>query len=659
MSKTAWAKMLLGAALCTAALSSPTHAMVRGKPVHGLSLYGEPKYGPDQPFDYRNIEAPKGGALHLEAPAPTFDSFNAFARKGVPAAGLSFLGSNGMFVEGLTIYGEDEPFAHYCLLCETMEVAPDNTWIEFTLRAEARFHDGSPVTPEDVIASFDLLREKGLPLHKLYWADVDHAEKTGPLKVKFVFKTGDNSELPLIIGELPVINKKFWEAHDLANSTLDVPVSTGPYKIDSFEQGRFIVFKRDPNYWGKDLAVTRGSYNFDEIRYDYYRDDTVAFEAFKTGGYDVKLENTARRWATGYDFPAVTDGRIKKEVIENGTPIYAQAFTYNMRRAKFADRRVREALNLAFDFESLNKTIFYGQYKRVRSYFQNSDLEAKGLPTQDELKYLEPLRDKVPAEVFTQEFNQPTTDGTGNPRDNLLKAQQLLKDAGWDVVNGQLTNKKTGEAFTFEVIEVQATLDRVILPWFQNLEKLGIKGTLRVIDASQIVNRMTDYDFDVTVAGVNNSLSPGNEQNDFWSSGAAERPGSRNYTGVKDPAVDALIVQMLKAPDRQTLVTISHALDRVLTWNYYLGLMYSNSGDRLAYWTKLQHPDRFPLTGVQSTNAVAMNWWIGSAAAQTPGNATPPSSAAEAPTSSNTRWLLAAGLMAVIGIAFLLMRRRR
>ena len=653
MKKAAW--LSLAVALSVLA-NTPAQALVRGKPVHAIALHGEPKYGPNESFSYNNPNAPKGGLLRLEALTLTFDTLNAFSMKGTPAGGLTALGSNGMFVEGLTFGGDDEPFTQYCLLCETVEVAEDNSWAEYTLRAEARFHDGSPVTPEDVIASFTTLMAKGQPLHKLYWADVDKVEKTGDRKVRFLFKTKTNSELPLIVGQLPIINKKFWEAHDLAETTLDIPVSTGPYKIESFEPGRFVVYKRDPNYWGKDLPINKGTYNFDEVRFEYFRDQDVAFEAFKSGVFDYIGENTARRWATGYDFPAVTDGRVKKLEVPSGIPMGSQGFMYNMRRDKFKDIRVRKALNYAFDFESMNKTIFYNAYTRLHSYWQLSDLEAKGPPTKEEFALLEPWRGKIPDEVFTQEFTQPTTDGDGNPRDNLLKARQLLEDAGWEIVNGVLINKQTKEPFTFEVLEVSSALERVITPWFQNLEKLGIKGNLRVVDSAQIVNRMNDYDYDVTVIGVQNSLSPGNEQSEYWSSDAADRPGSRNYGGVKNPAIDALVTAIIKAPDRPSLETAAHALDRVLVWNYFSTLHYGPTYDRHAYWTKLEHPDHFPMQGMPSPGGslVAMNWWMNAAAAQTPAQATAPGGGG-----SSNRWLIILAIAGVVIVGFVVMRRRR
>ncbi len=653
--KKAWSTGCITVALSLLAVPS-AHAVVRGKPVHALALYGEAKYGPNDVFGFVNPTAPKGGTLRVNAAAPTFDSLNPFSIKGVPAAGLVSLGTNGMFIEGLTTSGEDEPFAQYCLLCETMEVAEDNTWIEYTLRSEARFHDGTAVTPEDVIASFNMLMEKGAPNYRVYWGDVAKVEKTGDRKVRFHFKDGNNVELAMIMGQLPIISKAFWESHDIAATTFDTPNSTGPYRIDSFEPGRFISYKRDPNYWGKDLVITRGTYNFDEVRFEYFRDDTVAFEAFKSGAFDIHFENSARRWATGYDFPAFTDGRVQKLSVEAGIPMVAQGFMYNTRRAKFADRRVRQALNYAFDFESLNKTIFYDQYTRIRSYWQHSDLEAKGLPTPEELALLEPLRAQLPPEVFTQEFKQPTTAGDGNPRDNLLKAKELLSEAGWDVVGGQLINRETKEPFTFELIETQASLERIILPWFQNLEKLGIKGTLRVVDASQIVNRLTDFDFDVTVSGVQNSLSPGNEQAEFWGSASADRKGSRNMSGVKNPAIDKLVEVMLKAPDRATLATAAHALDRVLTWNFYLGLQYGPTSDRFGYWSKLKHPDKFPMQGMQTPGLAISNWWMDSAAAQTPGQ---PAAAPTGETSSSNGWLIAGIVIVLLGAGFIFLRRRR
>jgi microcin C transport system substrate-binding protein len=659
MSKAAWAGGCLAATLSAAMMfASPAQALVRGKPVHGLALYGAVQLGPNDGFAYVNPNAPKGGTLRLEASTPTFDTFNAFSVKGVPASGLVYLGTNGIFTEGLTVSGEDESFAQYCLLCETMEVAEDNSWIEYVLRPEARFHDGSSVTADDVIFSFNTLMEKGQPSYKLYWGDVSKVEKTGSLKVKFHFKTTTNSELPLILGQVPVLSRKFWETHNIAESTLDTPISTGPYRIDSFEAGRFVVYKRDPNYWGKDIPRIKGTYNFDEIRFEYFRDETVSFEAFKSGTFDIHYENTARRWVTGYDFPATKDGRVAKLEVPVGIPMAAQGFIYNSRIPKFADRRVRQALNFAFDFDSMNKTIFYNQYTRLRSYWQRTDLEAKGLPSTDELRLLEPLRDQIPPEVFTQEFAQPTTAGDGNTRENLIKARDLLTEAGWDVVNGQLVNRQTKEPFTFELITMSPTTERVALPWFQNLEKLGIKATLRTVDASQMVNRVSEYDFEVIMSGLLNSLSPGNEQDEYWGSSAADRPGSRNYVGVKNPAIDALVKTMLTAPARDALATAAHALDRVLTWNYYYTLQYGPATDRYAYWTRLQRPEKFPTQGLTVPVQMAALWWDGPAMAQTPTPSGEAAAPAPEPSGSNT-WLIALAVLAAAIVGFSVLRRSR
>ncbi len=595
---------ILGAAAIVCA-TSPADAIVRGKPVHGIAIHGEPKYGPNQPFGYVNVSAPKGGTLTLpNANDATFDTFNPFTLKGSSARGV------GLMFETLMTGGADEPSGSYCLVCETIEVAPDNAWAEFKIRKEARFSDGSPMTADDVVFSFTTLITKGVPAYRVYYSEVEKAEALDPRTVRFTFKNKNNNELASIIGQLPVLSKAYWSKRDFEATTLDIPLGSGPYIIDTFEVGRFITYKRNEKYWAKDLPIMKGFYNFDRIRYEYFRDDTVQFEAFKTGAYDIHYEATARRWVTEYNFPALKDGRVKKLEVTSDLPMRSQGFTFNLRRAKFADRRVREAMNLAFDFESLNNTIFYNQYTRLRSYWQHSELEAKGPPSPEELALLEPLRGKIPNEVFTQEFKQPVTQGKGAPRENLLKARDLLQQAGWVNKGGALVNAKTGEPFTFEVLLIQESLDRIVLPWFQNLERLGIKGTIRVVDTSQYINRLNDTDFDVTTGGYSNSLSPGNEQLEFWGSAAAERKGSRNIGGVKDPAIDKLVEVIMNAKDRPSLVTATRALDRVLQWNYFTVLHYQPQSERYGVWTKLQHPARFPLTGMSTPDAAIETWWM-------------------------------------------------
>lgn len=594
---------LMGAALAIC-VTAPANAVVRGKPVHALALHGEAKYGPTQVFDYVNANAPKGGRLRL-AGLSTFDTFNPFSIKGTPAAGMTYLAGNGFFYEGLTTQGANEPFTQYCLLCETMELAEDNSWIEYTLRAEAKFHDGKPVTPEDVVFSFDTLLNKGQPTYRLYWGDVAKAEKTGPRKVRFTFKTKNNLELPLILGQLPVISKAFWEKRGVEASTLDIPPASGPYKIASFEQGRFIVYRRDPNYWAKDLVVTKGTHNYDEIRFDYYRDDQVAFEAFKAYQYDHITENTALRWATGYDQKIIDSGLMMKEEFRDQLPDNAQGFVMNLRRAKFQDVRVRQALALAFDFDSLNKTVAFGQYAHMDSYFQGSELGSTGLPQGEELAILTKYKGKIPDEVFTKPFQAPRTAGTGNLRDNLLKARDLMTAAGWEVRNGVLTNKASGEQFTFEFTIWQPGIERWVGPYLQNLERLGVKGTLRVIDTTQAINRLNEYDFDMIIGIPAQSISPGNEQREFWGSEAAGRPGGRNWGGIKNPVIDEIVESLIVANTRESLVAHTRALDRVLLWNWYAVPELAAGQIRHAYWNKFGHPSVVPLQGPDITT-----WWL-------------------------------------------------
>ncbi|MBM3513214.1 MAG: ABC transporter substrate-binding protein [Alphaproteobacteria bacterium] len=583
---------------------APASALVRGKPVHGLSLYGEPKYGPDfKHFDYVNPNAPKGGTIRQDS-FGTFDSFNPFIVKGTPAAGLTYLGDASYFVEGLTMSGADEPFTYYCLLCQTMEVAEDLSWIEYAIRPEARFHDGSPVTADDVVFSFNTLMEKGSPTYKLYWGDVDRVEKTGPLKARFYFKVTDNKELPLITGQLPVISKAYWEKRDFAEASLDIPVSTGPYKIDKFEPGRFITYRRDPNYWGRNLPVTIGTNNFDELRIEFFRDDEVAFEAFKGGAFDLFVENTASRWATGYDENQIKDERVIKSMFRDGMPDSPQLFVLNLRRDKFADRRTRQAIGLAFDFEWSNKTLAYGQYEAARSYFQGAELASSGVPTGEELAILERYRDKVPPEVFTTPYAPPKTDGSGNARENLLKARQLLTDAGWTNKGGGLVNAK-GEPLEIEFLTAQQGIEKWFTPYIQNLARLGIKGSIRLIDRTQYINRVTNYDFDLVLGGPAQSISPGNEQREFWGSAAAGSPGGRNWSGIKDPVVDAIIEELVTAQTRESLIAHTRALDRVLLWNYYTIPQLAVPFVRYAYWNKFGMPEKIPMRGVSVDN-----WWI-------------------------------------------------
>ena len=613
MGKMTWAATCAALGLGMAAMSPFTaQALVRGKPVHAISLYGEPKYGPDfKNFDYVNPDAPKGGTLvTTNGNDATFDTFNAFTLKGAAVRNAALMHDT------LMTSGQDEPFAMYCLICETAEIAPDNTWVEFKVRNGAQFSDGSAITANDIAFTFNTLIEKGAPLYRLYYADVAKVEVKDARTARFIFKNGTNRELPAILGQLPVLSKAYWSKRDFTATTLEVPVASGAYTIESYEIGRYVVYKRVPKYWAANLPVNRGMNNFDRIRVEYFRDNTVRFEAFKTGTFDFYQEYTARQWATGYDFTAIKDGRVKKMEVVDGSPMNNQSIVFNLRNPLFQDRRVRQALNYAFDFESLNKTIFYRQYTRLRSYWQKSDLEAKGLPSPAELALLEPLRDKVPPEVFTQEFTQPTTEGQGDIRSNLLKARDLLAAAGWVLKDGILVKADTGAQFAFEITEVQAGMETVLNPWVKNLERLGIKATIRVIDSTQFINRLNEFDFEAFTLPAANSLSPGNEQLEHWSSEAAKRKGSQNYSGVQDPAVDALVGKIISAQDRDSLIAATRALDRVLNWNFYRVLTYGATADRYAYWTKLQHPEKTPLLGLGNGAGIIAWWWMDPTAAK-------------------------------------------
>lgn len=573
-------------------------------PVHGLAMHGELKYPANfTHFDYANPNAPIGGDLRLEETG-SFDSLNPFIVKGLAA------GPVGMAFESLLTPSADEPFSEYGLIAESIEVPDDRSWVVFNLRSQARFHDGSPITADDVLFSFDILRAKGLPHYRAYYANVKTAEKLADRKVRFVFVPGENRELPLILGQMPILSKKYWQTHAFDQTTLEAPLGSGPYRVENFEVGRYIVMSRVADYWGKDLPVNRGMHNFQRIRTDYYRDSTVALEAFKAGEYDFRLENESKKWATGYDFPAVGQGLVKIRKFPNERPTGMQGYTYNIRRPLFQDPKVRQALAYAFDFEWANKNLFYGQYERTKSYFSNSDLASVGTPTADERKLLDPLKDQIPAEVFTTEYSPPEVKGADGLRNNLHIAAQMLKEAGWSVKDGKLVNG-AGQPFVFEILLDQPAWERISLPFAQTLERLGITANVRTVDTAQYKNRVDQFDFDMIVDVWGESLSPGNEQREFWGSAAAGMPGSRNAVGIKSKAVDSLIESVVGAADRQSLVTRVHALDRVLLWGHYVIPHWHIGYDRVAFWDKFGLPEVIPSQGFQ-----LMAWWMDPAKAK-------------------------------------------
>ncbi len=579
-------------------LCSPSALLQAATPQHGISMYGDLKYPQGfQHFDYVNPDAPKGGSVSEDA-LGTFDSFNAFIIKGAPAAGI------GLIYDSLLTKAQDEPFSLYGLLAESLEVADDRSWIIFNLNPAARFSDGVPVTADDVVYTFKLLREQGAPFYRSYYHDIADIEALSSQRVKFTFSASENRELALIVGEVSILPKHYWEGRDFSKPGLEIPVGSGPYLIDSFDAGRTITYRRNPDYWGADLPVNRGRFNFDTIRYDYYKDGNVALEAFKGGEYDFRQETSSKQWATGYTGAVFDQGKIIKRNLVHENPTGMQAFILNTRKPYFSDSRVREALAYAFDFEWTNQNIFYNAYARTNSFFSNSEMAASALPTEKELEILEPIRNQVPPEVFTQVYKAPSTNGDGNIRGQLRKALRLLKSAGWVLKDGLLLGPD-GKQMTFEILLVQPALERVVAPFARNLERMGIKPTIRIIDASQYINRVRSFDFDVIVSGFGQSNSPGNEQREFWHSTTADQPGSRNMIGIKNPAIDYLIDQIIQAPDREQLVLRTRALDRVLLWNHYVIPQYHINSYRVAFWDKFEIPKIRPKYSLGFDT-----WWV-------------------------------------------------
>ncbi|HEY3910608.1 MAG TPA: extracellular solute-binding protein [Stellaceae bacterium] len=571
----------------------------------GMSLFGDLKYPPGfTHFDYVNPQAPKGGAIRYSA-IGTFDTLNPFVINGVPAAGINLI------FDTLSSAAEDEPASEYGLVAKSIDLAPDKLSVLYTLRKAARFHDGTPMTPEDVIWTFNMLRAKGLPMYRSYYGDVTKVVPEGDHGVRFYFKSAKNRELPEILGEMPVLSKKYWSGRDFEKTTLDPPLGSGPYTIQSIDPGHSITYRRVKDYWGADLPVNKGRYNFDAIRYDYYRDATIALEAFKAGQYDVRQENSSKDWATGYNSPALRAGLIKKELIPNELPSGMQGFGYNLRRPIFQDWRVRKALAYAFDFEWSNKNLFYGAYQRTRSYFDNSQLAATGVPTGKELKILDKFKGQIPDAVFTKEYDPPKYDGSGNIRDGLRQALKLLIAAGWTFKGEQLVNAKTGQPFTFEILLDNPQFERIVLPFVQNLKRMGITARVRTVDTAQYERRMETFDYDMTVVLFPESMSPGNEQRDFWGSAAADQQGSQNLLGIKSKVVDALIEELIRAPDRASLVAHTRALDRVLQYGYYVIPQFHLAAFMVAYWDKFRRP------AVSPKYALGFDtWWVDPAAAK-------------------------------------------
>ena len=584
---------------------------------HGLSLFGELKYPPGfKHFDYVNPKAPKGGAVRMIA-FGTFDNFNEVVSglKGSIAMGV------GMISDTLAVSSLDEVSTDYGLIAEAVSHPPDFAWASFRLRPGARHHDGKPITVEDVIFSMEAFK-KHSPMMSAYYRHVVKVQQTGEREVTFVFDAPGNREMPVILGQLNVLPKHWWEGTDAAGkkrdigaTTLEPPLGNGAYRIKEFVAGRTVVYERVKDYWGKDLNVNIGRDNFDEMRFEYFRDATVAIEAFKADHVDWRTENSAKNWATAYDFPAVKDKRVVLEEFVQRNRGIMQAFTFNTRRDKFKDPKLRRAFNFAYDFEEMNKQLFFGQYKRINSYFDGTELASSGLPQGQELQILETVRDKVPPEVFTTAYTNPVNGSPENVRANLREATRLLKEAGYEIRNQKLVNAKTGEPMNIEILTEDPNVERFILFYKPSLERLGISVTVRTVDDPQYENRLRSWDYDIIIASWPESLSPGNEQRDFWSSQAADTPGSRNYIGIKNPAIDALIERVIFAKDRAELVAATRALDRVLLWNHYVVPQFTTDKSRTARWDRFGRPDPLPKYAAAAFPTVW--WWDAEKAART------------------------------------------
>lgn len=603
---------LVGSAMLFGAAGAQDNQVEQGGEWRSVSslIADEAPTGEFTRYSHVNPDAPKGGTLNSIA-IGTFDSFNPYIIRGTAAAGFSSFGG-GLLYDTLMQQSVAEPSTSYPLIAEAFKYPDDYSSATYRLNPDARWHDGEPITAEDVVWSFEVLKENS-QLYNRYYANVTEAVVLSEHMVEFRFDQTGNRELPHIMGDLVVLPKHWWEGEDaqgnprdITQPTLEPPLGSSAYRVASFTPGSEIVWERVEDYWAEDLAVNVGRNNFDTRRYTYFQDDNAAWAAFTKGGFeDIRIENRSQRWATGYNFPAVESGDVVKKVYETTSGEPMQGFALNTRRPKFQDRRVREALTWAFDFQSMNRRLFYGYYTRTDSYFEGTELASSGLPEGLELEILDTVRDKVPPEVFTEEFKLPVYDTAEARRENLRRASQLFAEAGWEIRGGRLVNGE-GEQFTIEFLGNSPTDERVTGPYIQNLRRLGIDATLRIVDTTQYINRLRAFEFDVVTVVLAQSQSPGNEQRDFWGSQAAEMPGSRNYAGIQDPAVDELINRIIFAANREELVAATRALDRVLLWSYYMVPQWHLSEIWVAHWDKFGIPEEQPsYLGVDIES-----WWV-------------------------------------------------
>jgi microcin C transport system substrate-binding protein len=581
-----------------AATPDPAGAATAKVVTPAIALFGNPALPPDfTHFPYANPDAPKGGEVVLGS-VGSFDSFNPFILRGTPADEIMRV------YDTLMRESSDEPATAYGHLAGAVDIAPDHLSVAFTLRPEAHFHDGTPVTAEDVAWTFNVLREYGRPQYRQYYQDVTDVTVDGTSRIVFHFKSADNRELPLILGDLPVLPKHWWANRDFSHVLTDPPLGSGPYRLDRFQFGRETVLTRVPDYWAANLPTAKGLSNFDTIRTEYYRDSTVAMEAFKAGQIDFRRENISKNWATGYDFPAVQRGLVKKEAFRHHLPTGMQGWVMNTRRPVFANRLVREAMDEVFDFQWTNKNLFYGAYTRTDSYYSNSDLASSGLPGPAELALLDPFRAELPPELFTQPFTLPVTDGSGNNREGLRKALALLKQAGWHEQDRKLVDA-SGNQMKFEILVNDPTIERVATPYAQWLQRLGIDVGVRSVDSAEYQHMVDAFQFDMTMVVLPQSDFPGNEQRDYFGCSGAKAPGSMNLAGICDPAVDGLVAKVIEAPDPEHLTVAARALDRVLLNNWYMVPNWHLDSVWAAYWDKFGHP-----AGPVRSGLVFDAWWV-------------------------------------------------
>jgi len=643
--------LALGAILVGALLATDLPAPA-SEAKHGLSAFGDLAYPADfQHFKYVNPDAPKGGTFSLVGwgGVTTFDSLNNYILKGDAAQGLELL------FDTLMTRAADEPDAMYGLVASSAEIAADGMSVTFKLRPEARFSDGSQLTAEDVVFSFDTLKTRGHPIYAQTLADVVNAEALDPHTVRYSFKGSLIRDLPLTVAGLPILSKAYYRAHDFTQTTLDPPLGSGPYVVGDVKQGRTISYKRDPNYWGKDLPVNRGRWNFDEIRFEYFRDRTAGMEGFKAGAYDFREEFTSKVWATEYEFPAIRAGKVKKEVLPDETPSGTQGFFLNTRREQFKDPLVRQALDLAFDFEWTNRNLFYSLYTRTQSYFENSSMKADGEPSSAEKSLLEGLGHPVSPEALGPAYVPPVTDGSGNIRDKLQEAGKLLDQAGWTIKDGKRVNDK-GEQLKLEILNFEPAFERVTAPFVKNLQMLGIDATMRMVDPAQYQRRLKSFDYDITTERYQMRNTPGVELRSYFGSDAAKMDGSLNLAGISDPSVDALVERVIAAKSRDELETAARALDRVLRAGHYWVPHWYKASNDIAYWDKFSRPEIKP----RFDRGILDTWWYDTAkAAKLTAAAAPGADSEEVETPRESgpskRWLIF-GVLALVLAGYALMR---